>query len=117
MANFILLGSLKPVQREIVVAELKHQAAMIRYAKRTGQINLYEKYQDQSYGYSHALAQILAISWFTVNDEIQEIWNFAKYATRVSEPEKWPVHQSHYANGTVAFMVMANIKAETPNED
>lgn len=117
MANFILLKSLKPVQREIVVAELKLQATKLRFARSQGRDVDYDKYQDQAYGYSQALAQILAISWFTVTEEIQAIGNPGQYATRVSEPEKWPVHQSHYANGTVAFMVMANIKAETPNED
>lgn len=114
--QFEVLNALNPVSRATVIAELKLIAKTIRYWRNTRRYaddrcnKEIKKQENIAYGFSQALAMTLGISWFTVGDEIDVIWNFAKYATEASKADPVrPVAQTYYARRKVADKVRRDI--------
>ena len=97
-------------------SEMREYALKLHYAKRRGQDATYEKYQDQAYGYTQALAQLLQISRFTITDEVHAIWNTGIVAHALSREHdkayQAGLKQAHYARGAVARMVKRAILKE-----
>ena len=93
--------------------EMREMALKLRGAKRQGRDADYEKYQDQAYGYTQALAQLLQISWFKVTDEVHAIWNAKIVADALSREHdkayQAGLKQRHYARRHVALKVKHDI--------